>query len=136
MAIFMVAMAGPWLLPYLGWKWIAVYCAGVLLSPAVLLNLVLVSEKSVLVLRLAAFMPYWWHRIPAGARFELYEAWEDPAPTGVAFDYRSDRTDPLHLGTSRSAESLYAHLGGLLENAGWMQNSLGYERSADDESAT
>ncbi len=135
MAIFLSIGGGVWVLPYFGWVYASVYCVAVLLSPVALLNLVLVRESEVFVFRLVAFVPYWRHRIPADAKFDLYEAWEDPAPTGVAFEAKSYGADPLHLGTSRSAEALFSYLGGLLENAGWKRGVLGYKHPSGDTDA-
>lgn len=126
LVIWMVFFAGVWLLPYLGWKFIPAFCAILIVAPGVSLTLVWVSDSRVLVVRLVACIPYRWNRIPDNATFDLYEAWEDPAPTGVAFEYKSAKT--VHFGTVRSAESLYAHVGGLLESVGWKQTSLGYRR--------
>lgn len=129
MAIFFVAIGGIWLPPYVGisWSYVTLYLVALLFSPAVLLTLVRVGGNGVCVYRLVAFIPYWWHQIPHDAKFDLYQAWEDPAPTGVAFEARSYGADPLHLGTSGSAESLFAYLGSLLVAAGWRKVSFGYE---------
>jgi hypothetical protein len=128
MVIFMGAAIVAMFVPYLVWANIWIYSVVVLLSPGFLLTLVLVRERDVFVFRLIAFIPYWRHRIPADAIFSLYEAWEDPAPSGVAFEAESYGANPLHLGTSRSARPLFSYIGSLLESAGWKSGPFRYEQ--------
>lgn len=125
-AAFLVMLSCMWLITtFGGWQLFYAALAAVALSPC-LLNAVVVSEQGVYVFRLFAFIPYWRHSVPATATFELSEGWEDPAPTGVAFDATPYGRDPLHLGTSTSAEKLFAQVGTLLEAVGWQRGTFGY----------
>lgn len=126
MTIFTVAFGGLALLFYVGWNFVWIYCLMLLVSPFVFLATLLIQGPDVKVVRFIGPLPYWIHAIPAEAKFDLYEAWEDPAPTGVSFAVGA--TDTLHLGTIASAESLYRHVGEILEKAGWRQTALGWER--------
>jgi len=125
-AIFMVAFGGLSLLPYLSWNFFWLYCLTLLVSPFVFLAALLIQESEVKVVRLFGPMPYWIHKIPAEAKFDLYEAWEDPAPSGVSFG--SSAANTLHLGTTASAEPLYRYIGEILEKAGWTKTVLGWQR--------
>jgi hypothetical protein len=140
MAVALVAFGGVWLLPLLGWShlWshIFIYCVALLLSPFMFLAVLGVNGNDVKVVRLFALVPYWVHRVPSKAKFELYEAWEDPAPTGVAFEASAYGADPLHLGTSLSAAPLFAYVGELLGRAGWKRTAFGYESPAAAANAT
>jgi hypothetical protein len=133
MAVLFVVVGGISLVPFFGLKlsYIPACIVVFLFSPLVLLNLVHVRGPEVFVYRLIAFLPYWRHRIPVDAKFDFFEAWEDPAPTGVAFEADSYKNDPLHLGTAESAEPLFLYLGGLLESQGWQKESFSYKRPVD-----
>ncbi|WP_210283262.1 hypothetical protein [Massilia sp. Dwa41.01b] len=130
MAIIVLGLCALYVVPCMGWKAILGYCAALLLSPFFLLTVLLIRGEQVRVLRMFAVLPYWIHSIPVEAQFELYEAWEDPAPTGVAFG--SLATDFLHLGTAASADPLYRHVSGLLERAGWQPTAMGWARLDPD----
>lgn len=72
------------------------------------------------------FIPYWTRKIPADAKFSLYEAWEDPAPSGVAFESNSRRTFGdssycVHFGATQSASDLYSFVGSALKQVGWVE---------------
>jgi hypothetical protein len=112
----------------LAWSHLPVFWSALVLLPGMLTNLVVIRGPEVSVVRIVGCVPYWRHRVPGDARFDLFEAWEDPAPTGVAFEARSYGADPLHLGTGTSARALYEHIGTALSSAGWKRGSLGYER--------
>lgn len=125
-AIFAVAFSGSWFLPYMGWNFVWLYCLMFLVSPFVFLATILIRGPEVKVMRLFGPLPYWIHEIPAEAKFDLYEGWEDPAPTGVALG--TGASDTLHLGTTASAEPLYRYVGEILGTAGWTQTACGWER--------
>jgi hypothetical protein len=129
MAIIMVAFGGLALLFYLGWNFVWIYCLMLLVSPLVFLATLLIRGPDVKVIRFFGPFPYWIHVIPAEAKFDLYETWEDPAPTGVSFGVGA--ADTLHLGTTVSAEPLYRHVGKILKEAGWIQTAMGWERHLD-----
>jgi hypothetical protein len=131
MAVLMAMVSGICIWPIFGLAFPQSLLVALVLIPGVLLMLVRVKDGEVSVLRLVGFIPYWRHRIPGEAKFSLYEAWEDPAPTGVAFEARSYRT-PLHLGTTRSARTLFERVGNLLATAGWKKATLGYEHPGND----
>lgn len=135
MSIFVAMLGGIWAVTNVVWSSLAAFAWVVLVSPICLLNLVQIKNSEVRVFRLIFFIPYWIHRVPRNARFDLYEAFEDSAPTGVAFEASSYGADPLHLGTARSAEPLYAHLGKLLRDAGWEKATFGYMSPADGSNA-
>ena len=128
MAIFMIAFGGLWLLPYAGWNSVWIYCLALLVSPFWLLAAVLIDGAQVKVVRLFGPVPYWIHKISDEAKFDLYQGWEDTRPTGVSFGVSA--SDSLHLGTARSAEALYRHVGEVLERAGWRQTASGWERDS------
>ncbi|HEY9110134.1 MAG TPA: hypothetical protein VIN58_25930 [Roseateles sp.] len=127
-----VLMAGIYF-PIIAVKYLYFYIAAIAASAVLFLKAVSVSEDGIYVFRLFALVPYWRHRIPQTARFDLYEAWEDLKPTGLSFELAPYGGNPLHLGTSRSAEKLFAEVGGLLEAEGWTRGPLGYERASSDE---
>lgn len=126
MAIFTAALAGIWLIPYVGFTYTWLYILMLLLSPFVFLTGILIQGPEVKIIRLFGPIPYWVHEVPAQAKFDLYEAWEDPAPTGVGFGV--DPSDPIHFGTTRSAEPLFRHVGEILGKAGWQHTAFGWQR--------
>lgn len=125
MAAFFVLFFGLYL-PFIAVKFLYAYLAAIVAASLLFMNAVWVGDKDIYVFRMVAFIPYWRHRIPSDAWFDLYEAWEDVAPTGVAFDAGSYGGEPLHLGTSRSAEKLFEQVGALLEAEGWQRGTFGY----------
>lgn len=127
MAIFMTALAGMWLIPYLGWTFAWLYIPMLLVSPFVFLAVILIQGPEVVIVRFFGPIPYWIHKVPAEAKFDLFEAWEDPAPTGVGFGI--DPYNPIHLGTTPSAEPLFRHVGKILGKSGWRKTAFGWERS-------
>lgn len=127
MAIAVVFFVGMLVAPYGGWGGFTIYALAVMASPFFLLNFVQVNNSEARVIRLFGILPYWFHRVPIDAKFDLYEAFEDPAPTGVAFEASSSSAYELHLGTARNAAALFAYVGSLLSSAGWKRTSLGYE---------
>lgn len=128
MAIFMVFYGIGFIgLPF--WRVdIGLILAFVFLSPAVLLNFLHVKDGRVLFVRTFLCIPYWVVRIPAGSHFEQFEAWEDPAPSGVAFEYG---TTTIHLGTAHTAAALDRAIGAALGGQGWRRESLGLTMGPD-----
>lgn len=122
----MAALGGIWLLPYLGWTHAWLFVPMLLASPFLLLAAIAIRGSEVKIIRLIGPFPYWIHRIPRQAKFDFYEAWEDPAPTGVGFGV--DPSDPIHLGTAASADALYQHVSEVLERGGWRQTAFGWEK--------
>lgn len=114
---------------YGGWNYVLLYCILLPLLPLVFLTVVVIKRRDTKVWRLFCFVPYWVHRVPIGSRFDLNEAWGDPAPSGVAFE--TSAADSLHLGTSSSADPLFRHLSQVLEKAGWRQTVLDWELPLD-----
>lgn len=132
MAIFSVWVAVGIVAPFALEQW-RYAVALLLLAPALFTAVVWVAPERVRVIRVFTLLPYWVHRIPADARFELYESFDDVAPTGVAFESAAYGANPLHLGTAATARPLYMHLAALLKERGWRQGpSGGVERSAAD----
>jgi hypothetical protein len=97
----------------------AVLCVALVVLPFTLLSLVRIRNGEVLELKLFLFIPYWLTRVPPGSEFDLYEAWEDPAPTGVAFTFNKPNDKYLHLGTSGNATALLHTIGEILIEQGW-----------------
>ncbi|MES2902399.1 MAG: hypothetical protein V4723_21910 [Pseudomonadota bacterium] len=128
MAIFTIAIAGLhgiWFIQYLGWTFVWLYFPLLLASPFVFLVAILVEGQEVKIVRMFGPIPYWIHKVPARAKFDLYEAWEDPAPSGVGFGI--DPSNPIHLGTTASARPLFRHVGDILRQSGWRQTAFGWE---------
>jgi len=101
------------------WLYLPLLGPALLVSPFVLTSVLWVSREEVRVVRFFFVIPYWVHRVPHDAEFAEYWAWEDPAPSGVAFTSRSRTGYELHLGTTTSAAPLYKHIAAVLEQAGW-----------------
>jgi hypothetical protein len=97
--------------------------------PFVLNAVVWIWRGEVRVVHLFVIVPYWVQRVPSDATFEPFQAWEDPAPEGVAFDARFSGGHLLHLGTSTSADGLYECISEILERAGWRRSTLRMERT-------
>jgi hypothetical protein len=129
MAIFMVCVAIGLLAPF-AWEQWRFALAFLSLAPAIFTEVVWITPGQVRVIRLFALLPYWVHEIPEDARFDLYESFDDVAPTGVAFESAAYGADPLHLGTAATALPLYHHLSLLLKESGWHQGLGGMTRKA------
>jgi hypothetical protein len=115
MAIFFAFLIYGMALPYFNlWRYVPWAVAALLVSPFALSCAVWALDREVRVVRLFLGVPYWIHRVPRDAVLELFEAWEDPSPSGIAFESKGYR-DPLHLGTSRSAGALYEQVGSMLD---------------------
>ena len=62
----------------------------VALSPLFVWQVVVVAPRLTWIARTLFLVPCWLSQVTAEVRGELYEAWEDPAPTGVGFDLSND----------------------------------------------
>jgi hypothetical protein len=96
------------------------------LYPVLFTSAVVIGSVHVRWFKCFFFIPYWTRKMPADAKFSLFEAWEDPAPSSVAFESDSRRTfgDPhfcIHFGSARSAGSLYSFIGSALKQVGWVE---------------
>jgi hypothetical protein len=142
MAIFMVFLTATFVAPYafsaqvlsvkvaMGGTLIALFAL-----PLLLTNVILVAADGVKVVRVFGVVPYWVHRVPADATFDLYESFDDVAPTGVAFEAAAYGGDPLHLGTATSAVSLYEHVAYHLQQAGWQRAAFGMQNRGANANA-
>lgn len=112
------------ILPYTSLRTLAIAAIALLFSPLILTGLLWVSAERILFIRLFCGLPYWFHRIGKDQIFTLYEAWEDPVPTGVAFESASK--EGLHIGGVRSALPIYHFVGQTLAQLGWQQDTHGW----------
>ncbi len=128
MSILMLALAGFHLVAFAGWHGMLSFCGALLLSPFLCLTLVHVTRSDVRVLRCLLFVPYWIRTVPEDAWFDVYDSWDDPAPTGIAFTPAQGRGKPLHLGTTATAWPLYHHVSAILEHFGWERALSGWRR--------
>ncbi|HEY8102344.1 MAG TPA: hypothetical protein VIF82_16520 [Burkholderiaceae bacterium] len=119
MAIFMVLLAPVTIFPWIYLQSIQVTIFAILISPFALLSVTKIKNDGVVHIRFLFFVPYWFTRIPRGSRFELYEAWEDPAPSGVAFELPHKSGEYLYLGTATTAVNLAAAMSTALISHGW-----------------
>ena len=127
LAIFICFCASAFLIPFRIGLYFALLLPALALAPFILTTVVWVSRVEVLVVRFFLVFPYWMHRVPEHATFELDQAWENRAPSGVAFESVAPRRR-LHLGTTKSAQALYRHISVLLERAGWRRSPLRISR--------
>lgn len=130
MNIFFVFLASTYLLPYTSMKTITFCSLALLFSPFILTGLLWVSAEKIFFLRLCCGIPYWCNWVERGQIFTLYEAWEDPAPSGVAFEDPNSDREPLHIGGVQSALPIYHFVGQTLAQMGWQQDIHGWRASA------
>ena len=83
------------------------FVALVALSPLYVWQAVIAIPHRTWIVRTLFLVPCWATRVPAGAHAELYEAWEDPAPTGVGFGLRRDW---VIIGNGWNAKALLARV--------------------------
>ncbi len=93
--------------------------AAALIAPLACLSLLRVRGGEVAHVKLFFFLPYWLTKVPLGSNFELYEAWGDDRPSGVAFSLPPKSGEYLHLGTWSNAEELHVSVGTALKEQGW-----------------
>ena len=121
-AIFGLLMLPGFFFPGIFFEHIWLTIAGVLASPFFMLSLLRIREGKVVHFNLFLFAPYWVKRVPKDSKFELYEAWGDPAPTGVAFTLPPKADAYLHIGTTPTAKALEQAIGTVLQQQGWTQD--------------
>ena len=105
---------------YIEYFWLVL--VGILISPFLMLSLLRIQKGKVMHVNLFLFLPYWVKRVPEHSIFELYEAWGDPAPSGVAFTLPPNPDAYLHIGTTTTAKALEQAVGAVLRSQGWTQN--------------
>ena len=135
-AIFIVALAPGYVLPAVYFFNLTYTISALLVSPVIFLSVLRVKEGRVSHTRLLLFLPYWITRIPGNSEFELYEAWGDSAPSGVAFTFPDKAGEYLHLGTLSTASDLEKAIGSTLKKQGWVQsprNRLALQRPSAGE---
>jgi hypothetical protein len=104
-----------------------------LMSPFILSARLCICKGRVSAWRCLLFIPYWKIRLPKPARFDLYEAYEDPAPSGVAFDAGDEAYRYVHFGSANSAHALYAAIKAALLAQGWTEGRFGCVLQSTEE---
>lgn len=123
-ALLLVMVATGTFFPPLLWRYMWAVPAVVFIAPFMMLSVLRIRRGEVTHFKTFLLVPYWRSRVPAGSQFDLYDAWEDPAPSGVAFTLPPCAGEYLHLGTPGNAQALYQAVFEALKTQGWRNGPL------------
>ena len=97
-----------------------------LIAPLLFTVRLVICAKGIRCYHSFLFIPFLRIRIPPGASFDLFQAWEETEPTGVSFEAPGLSDSCVDLGTSLSAPELFEKIGAALTRFGWSRDHAGF----------